>query len=274
MQTAPLTDWSPDNREQHFHQVVSGGWMHIPPQRMSLLLMGLTSQDRPLTREEVSPFVRSAANPDGDLGASCWEDDSTLDEDELADQPAKQADAARYAAHYGLPPMQTLDDMLTLLLAAGVVHQLPDSAGVLRLHPAHPLPRPEEVFPLDEEELAVQRELRRETAYGGDSSKIISLFDPLGERRKEITTSLERLARVIDGHPHDARQAVQLLLDDGDFTANLDIAHVPPHKVFRLRCDWAAFDAHRISIHGLDDRGRIRVTLPADTPSLGAPAGD
>ena len=54
--------------------------------------------------------------------------------------------------------------------------------------------------------------------------RVIDMFDPSTERREEITASLDRSARVIDGHAHDARQAVQLLLHDDDFTANVDIA--------------------------------------------------
>ncbi|MET9535742.1 DUF6042 family protein [Streptomyces sp. NPDC006649] len=77
-------------------------------------------------------------------------------------------------------------------------------------------------------------------------------------------TSLDRLSRVIEGHPHDAREAFRLLLDGKDFEASEKVSTVPGHKVFRLRCDWAAFDAHRIGIHGRDAQGRICVTLPAD----------
>ncbi|MFF2148656.1 DUF6042 family protein [Kitasatospora sp. NPDC058190] len=86
---------------------------------------------------------------------------------------------------------------------------------------------------------------------------------PDGRRLEEVTTSLQRLARVIDGDP-DARQAVLLLLDQGDFTATADIAAIPPHKVFRLQCDWEKFDQSRISIHGVNDNGQIVVTLPED----------
>ncbi|WP_405592263.1 DUF6042 family protein [Streptomyces sp. NBC_01190] len=91
-------------------------------------------------------------------------------------------------------------------------------------------------------------------------------FDPSDERHEEITTSLDHLARAIDGHAHDARRAVQLLLHDKDFSVNVDIATVAPHRVFRLRCDW---DATRIGIHGFTEEGRLSVTLPddADAPS-------
>jgi hypothetical protein len=264
MTTTPLTDWSLENREQHMRQVVRGGWSRIPPQMMSLLLMGLTAEDHPLTREEVQPFIHSTANPDGDLAGSCWDDGSDRDDEELALLRTQQADAVRYATHYGLPPLETLGDILTLLITAGVVHEIPDPAGRMRLHPAQPFPQPQDVFPLDEAELAVQRHLHLDAAYSSDSYRIIDMFDPSNGRREEITTSLDRLARAIDGHAHDARQAVQLLLHDKDFTASVDVATVAPHKVFRLCCDWEKFDATRIGIHGFTEDGRLSVTLPDD----------
>ncbi|MBD0695816.1 DUF6042 family protein [Streptomyces sp. CBMA123] len=210
------------------------------------------------------PFAGNSSNPSGALAHSCWDEGDDLDDDERAALPGHKADTARYAAHYGLPPAETVDDVITLLVAAGVLHEIKDAEGQLRLHPAFPMPAPADVFPLDEEELAVQRKLRMDMAYSGDSFQIINLFEPRGQRREEITTSLERLARVIDGDPHDARQAVLLLLEAGDFTASADVAVVAPHKVFRLRCDWAEFDRGRIGIHGVNEDGQILVTLPED----------
>ncbi|WP_217576266.1 DUF6042 family protein [Streptomyces sp. GbtcB7] len=263
MTTVPLTDWSQDHREQHFHSVVGGGWLRMPPPMLGLLLMGLTSRGKPLTREELRPFVRNSVNPSGDWQASCWEDDEERDAEELADLQEAQATSARYAAHYGLPPLFTLTDMLALMIASGLVYEIPGADGQLRLHPAFPLPGPHKVFPLDGEELAAQESLRRHNAYGGDASRIIALFDPMGARRQEITTSLDRLARVIDGHPHDAREAVRLLLEAQDFTTATDISVIPSHKVFRLRCDWDEFDAHRMHVRR-GREGRIAVTVPAD----------
>ncbi|MBC2868616.1 DUF6042 family protein [Streptomyces mexicanus] len=265
MTTVPLTNWSHEQQELHLRSVVRGGWLRIPPNMTGLLLIGLGCEGRPLTREEARTIVRTWANPRGDWQASCWDQEDKLerDEDDLADLRKQQADAARYAAHYGLPPLRTFTDLLGLLIAAGVVHEIRDARGVPRLHPAFPLPGPHEVFPLDEEELAVQKSLRRDAAYGSDSYRIIDLFAPTGERRNEIITSLDRLARTIEGHSHDAREAVQLLLEAGDFSATEDISCVASHKVFRLHCDWRKFDAQRIGI-GRDDQGRIEVTLPAN----------
>ncbi|MEV0192371.1 DUF6042 family protein [Kitasatospora purpeofusca] len=144
------------------------------------------------------------------------------------------ADATRYAAHYGLPPLETVDDVITLLVTAEVLHEIPDSSGRPRLHPAHPLPFPGDVLPLSAEEERVQRELRMVLVHSDDSFEIIGLFEPDGRRLEEVTTSLQRLARVIDGDPRDACQAVLLLLGEGDFTATEDVTAMAPHKVFRL----------------------------------------
>ncbi|MFJ7493633.1 DUF6042 family protein [Streptomyces sp. NPDC097727] len=266
MKTEPLKDWSEQNRAQHFHEVMRGGWARLRPPALAFLLTGLVTEEAPLTRKDMTQLVRSSSNPDGDLSLSCWEDPSTLDEDERAEVSRQMADAARYAAHYGLPPLRTNDDVITLLVAADVIHEIPGGDGVLRLHPAHPLPAPADVFPLAGEEAAIQRQMRFEAAYEDDSYTIIDLFHPDGDRHSEITTSLERLARAIDGDPHDARQAVRLLLNEGDFTTSLDITDLPPHKVFRLRCDWTHFDATRICFHGMTDEGHMQVTLPTGFP--------
>ncbi|RNG27759.1 DUF6042 family protein [Streptomyces botrytidirepellens] len=264
MQTKPLSNWSEDVLEQCLQDVMQGGWSRMRPYALTFLLVSLTTAEAPPTRQDLAlaPLVHNSSNPGSQLDLSCWEDVSTLHEDERAARPAELAAAARYAAHYGLPPMQTVNDVITLLIAAQVIHEIPDTAGVARLYPAHPVPAPVDVFPLDEEEAAIQRQLRFEAAYEGHSYRIIELFAPEGERRKEITTSLERLARVIDSTPDDARQAVRLLVNGGDFTTTLDITELPPHKVFRLRCDWAQFDDGRIGIHGMTEDGRIEVTLP------------
>ncbi|UXY24040.1 DUF6042 family protein [Streptomyces cynarae] len=262
MRTEPLTDWSQDHREQHFHSVIGGGWLRMPPPMLGLLLAALTGRGKPLTREELRPFVRSSVNSSGDWHASCWGDGDERDRADLTELRAAQAaTSTRYAAHYGLPPLSTLNDMLTLMIAAGLVHEIPDADGQTRLYPAFPLPGPHEVFPLDDKELSAQQVLRRHLAYGGDSSRIIALFDPTGLRHQEITTSLDRLAHVIDEHSHDARQAVLLLLEGPDFTATTDISEIPPHKVFQLRCDWDTFHTHRIR---RGRQGRIAATVPTD----------
>ncbi|MER8103900.1 DUF6042 family protein [Kitasatospora sp. NPDC094016] len=268
-ETVSLMDWPDDEmRGEHLRRAARGGWSRIRPQVTMMLLIGAAMEGAPFTREELGPFVATKTNPTGLLTHSCWDTGDEYDEETAAEAaealPGQIADVTRYAAQYGLPPLETIDDVITLLVAAKVLHEIPDDAGVLRLHPASPLPFPSEVLPLSVEEEQVQRELRMSLIYSEDSFEIIALFEPDGRRIEEVTTSLQRLARVIDGDPHDARQAVLLLLGEGDFTATEDVAAIPAHKVFRLRCDWDKFDRSRISIHGVNDEGQIVVTLPED----------
>ncbi|MEK2495563.1 DUF6042 family protein [Kitasatospora purpeofusca] len=264
-ETASLTDWSDEMRGEHLRRAARGGWSRIRPMAAMMLLIGAVMEGAPFTREELGPFVATTTNPAGALTHSCWDTGDESDEEEAAEAlPGQITDATRYAAHYGLPPLATIDDVITLLVAAEVLHEIPDSAGRLRLHPASPLPFPGDVLPLSAEEELVQRELRMSLVYSDDSFEIIGLFEPDGRRLEEVTTSLQRLARAIDGDPHDARQAVLLLLDQGDFVATADVAAIPPHKVFRLQCDWEKFDRSRISLHGVNDDGPIVVTLPED----------
>ncbi|WP_221773107.1 DUF6042 family protein [Streptomyces sp. WAC 06725] len=84
-----------------------------------------------------------------------------------------------------------------------------------------------------------------------------------GRTPRRDHTSLDRLADVINGSSHGARQALQMLSYIGGFSASDNIAALAPHQAFQLRCDWAVFDAERLSIHGMDDEGRIVAPLPA-----------
>ncbi|GAB2580349.1 hypothetical protein GCM10027168_11490 [Streptomyces capparidis] len=256
--------WTEQDREHYLRQVMRGGWARMRPYSLAFLPLGVGLEENGATREELKRVVRDADNPEGDLQSSCWEDAASLDEDERAQRLAHREAAERYAAHYGRPPLRTHTDVLELLVAAGVLFEVTDEAGVPRLYPKLPPPVPAEVFPLDAEEAAIQRQLRIDSAYERDSSRIIALFEPDGQRRQELVTSLDRLARLIQGDPHDAREALRLLTDAGDFTTSLDIADLPPHKVIRIRCDWDRFDQERIGIHGMTEDGRLSVTLPAE----------
>ncbi|WP_432198226.1 DUF6042 family protein [Streptomyces sp. bgisy027] len=260
----PPKSWTEQDREHYLHQVMRSGWSRMRPYSLLFLLLGVGLAESGATREDLKRGVRSADHPEGDLDASCWDDPDGLDEEERARQPAQIEDAERYAAHYGRPPLRTHADVLELLVAAGVIYEVPDGAGVARLYPRVPAPAPAEVFPLDEEEAAIQRKLRVDSAYEGDSYRIIDLFEPDGKRHEEVVTSLDRLARVIQGDPHDAHEAVRLLTEEGDFTTSTDLTDLPSHKVFRIRCDWDRFDQTRIGIHGMTKDGKLSVTLPSD----------
>nr|WP_281404334.1 DUF6042 family protein [Streptomyces roseirectus] len=240
------------------------GWSRMRPHALLFLLMGAGIAENGATRGDLCRSLGHHENPESALADSCWQDPEDLDEDERAAQPALIAAAERYAARYGRPSLRTHADVLDLLLAAGVIYEVPDAHGTPRFYPRTPAPVPADVFDLTEEEAAIQRRLRIDSAYEADSYRVIDLFEPDGERHEEVVTSLDRLARLIDGDPHDAREAVRLLTEAGDFTTSLDLTGLPSHKVFRIRCDWEHFDRARIGIHGLTEDGRLAVTLPDD----------
>ncbi|MFC7220700.1 DUF6042 family protein [Streptomyces polyrhachis] len=258
-------DWSPEQREEHLQAVMNSGWSRIHPPLLPFLLVVVGLEGSPFTREGLFPFLRRGSDPQDALDASCWDDeDENDDPQEAAALATARAATDGYAAHFGLPPLRTVNDLIDLLVAAGAVQELPDEGGVPHLHPAQPFPVPQDVLPLAEEEAAIQRKLRIEAAYEGDSYRIIDLFDSRGARHSEIRTSLGRLARIIDGNAYDARQALQILLDAGDFTASVDLEGLAEHKVFRVRCDWEEFDSGRIHIHGVNDQGQLVIDMPKD----------
>ncbi|MFE3760562.1 DUF6042 family protein [Streptomyces sp. NPDC059104] len=260
----PPASWTEQDREHYLQQVMRSGWSRMRPHSFLFLLLGVGIAEIGATREELKQGLRTSENPQGNLEASCWEAPDDLDEDEQARQAKLIGTAELYAAHHGRPPLCTHADVLDLLLAAGVVYEVPDAAGATRIFPTVPTPVPADVFPLDEEEAGIQRQLLIDRAYEGSSYRIIELFEPDGSRREEIVTSLDRLARLIEGDPQDAREAIRLLTEVGDFTTTLDIADVPSHRVFRIRCDWDQFDQKRIGIHDVTEEGKLAVTLPGD----------
>ncbi|MFD9458594.1 DUF6042 family protein [Streptomyces sp. NPDC059985] len=262
--STPPASWTEQDREYYLQQVMRSGWSRMRPYSLLFLLLGAGIAENGATREDLKPGLRNSENPQGDLEAPCWEDPDDLDEDEQARQPQLIETAALYAAHYGRPPLRTHADVLDLLLAAGVVYEVPNAVGAPRIFPKVPAPVPADVFPLDEEEAAIQRQMLIDSAYEGPSYRIIELFEPDGLRREEIVTSLDRMARLIEGDPQDAREAIRLLTEVGDFTTTLDVANVPSHKVFRIRCAWEQFDKKRIGIHGMTEDGKLAVTLPSD----------
>ncbi|UXY33238.1 DUF6042 family protein [Streptomyces sp. HUAS TT20] len=260
----PPKNWTEQDREHYLQQVMRSGWTRMRPYSLLFLLLGVGIAERGATPEDLKRGVRNADNPEGNLDASCWEDPEDLDDEERAQHATHVEDAERYAAAYGRPPLRTHTDVLDLLVAAGAIYEVPDGTGVARFYPKVPAPAPADVFPLDEEEAAVQRQLRIDSAYEGDSYRIIELFEPDGKRHEEVVTSLDRLARLIKGDPHDAREAVRLLTEAGDFATSLDLDGLPSHKVFRIRCNWDRFDQARIGIQGMTEDGRLSVTLPSE----------
>jgi Family of unknown function (DUF6042) len=231
------------------------------------------SFDQPPTLDDLSKVIASPSNPEGSWDASAWEEPKPFTAEELASLRAEfghpgeepedpdtanadelarfQKDVARvngWAAAYGLPPVMTCRDTLNLFLVAGVLHKVVED-GAVRFRPAWPFPRVEEVFSLTPEEQAHEDEIRWRHLHEGTAQDIINLFDPNGEHpRDSLTTSLERLGRKLDLDPESIRDGILGLLDEGDFSCNIDITTALAHRVFTLTVDWEEFAATRINL--------------------------
>ncbi len=273
--TRPLQGWDQSHRDALAHAVMGEGWAGHLPTVGTLLLAYVPVCQAPPTEDELAKVITSPANPTGSWDAPAWEVPPTFTAEELAeldrefphwadsDGPqdpdevnaqerahldARRARVDRYAAHYGLAPVRTYRDTLELLVAAGLLHRVLED-GAVRYRPAWPLPLAEEVFPLTAEERAEEDRDRWQHMHYGTGQTIIRLFDPAADDRKDtLTTSLQRLARQLDLDPESVREGILILLDEGDFSINVDIAHAPQHKVFTLRVDWERFAHTRIGI--------------------------
>ena len=249
------------------------GWSRILPVRAIEVLPWL---DEPRTRDELDDILRARLTTDGlGLAATAWEpltewtqraldrlgeeygQEPTPVEHALAEDQqrhdAQVADMARYSEALGVAPVRTMGDLLTFMLAAGVVVVV-DDAGVERLtiNPAAPLPG--EVLPLSDETREREDRIRWEGLHERTAQLIIRQFRPDDEDRLTVvTTSMQRLGRQLGVDIEGARAGLAVLLETGDFTASGEPETVAEHAVFEIRVDWAL------------------IRREADQPSVGPP---
>ncbi|MFF4388526.1 DUF6042 family protein [Streptomyces sp. NPDC001552] len=179
MTSTPLTVWDEPTADAMARDFFSNGWMRALPAAGTTLLVGTVVRMRSVHRDEFDgPLF---AEPGEDVWAQpCWQDPETFDDESLAelnaeypedadeDETAAQANARiqaqhdakvaildGYAAHIGLGPVRTNEDVLRLLVAAGALHL----DGEL-ISPMHPMPGTDDVFPISDEERAALADLR------------------------------------------------------------------------------------------------------------------
>jgi Family of unknown function (DUF6042) len=271
--TKPLEGWDEEQRAKVQGDVFDTGLSRHLPAVGTVLLAAVVSFDQPPTEADLSTVLRSPTRRAGSWEESAWEEPKPFTAEELAQLRARfggsdeepsdpfivnarelahfQEHRARvdsYAAHYGRPPVRTCRDVLELMVAAGILHRVAED-GEVRFRPAWPLPLAEDVFPVTPEERAEDDAIRWRHLHEGTAQDIIRLFKPDDEQpRDRLTTSLERLGRTMNLDPDSVREGIVLLLEHGDFSANIDIARAPRHKVFSLAVDWERFAATRIGI--------------------------
>lgn len=262
-----------------FGEILFGqGWSRWMPHSATILIGTMGLHDQPMTMDEIvadrgfgSPLVE-----DKGWDTEAWEplelhteeslaelreqfrDDDNRTADEINAEEAAQREQWRtrldeLAQDLGVAPLTSMRDLLNYMVACKVVLTSTEG-GITRyaLNPTPPLPT--EVLALTPEEVAEDDHLRWTHMYEGPSYRIIELFEPDGAQYESVKTSLEKLGRKIEKDPETARQAILWLIEQGDFSASIDIEQAEIHRVFQLRVDWDKFFKDRISVRIADQR--------------------
>ncbi|PWR07359.1 hypothetical protein DKT69_34910 [Micromonospora sicca] len=196
-----------------------------------------------------APAWPAAARPTGESG------DEQAYEEELADQQRRIGEYDEVTTSLGIHPVRTAEQVLDLMITLGLIEvEAADEGEALRLAANPPLPT--EVLPLSPEQRAEEDRLRWRSRYGALSQRVLRLFihDASGGlSRVTLPTSLDRLATAIGSDAEDVRHAVQVLIDEGDFSAQrqgapVDAERLVPHQRFDLVVDPSRFYADRISV--------------------------
>jgi hypothetical protein len=161
----------------------------------------------------------------------------------------------RLGAAFGLTSVDTCDDVVVLLTRSGVVESRAHGGWTL----ATPLPLVGESGALSAEEVAVEDRLRWLHEYEPLVQSIIRSF--ISQTRTRWATTLADVARSFDTTVDDAREAVEILVDQGDFS--VEPMPVGPGEEFVLSVDWLIFHERRVAIPRSHGRG--------PRPSDGAP---
>ncbi|GGN38521.1 hypothetical protein GCM10010109_65490 [Actinoplanes campanulatus] len=172
--------------------------------------------------------------------------------DDPADVEAERAEHAELVAQHdamlakaGLAPARTVDDVIGLMIRFGLITVEGEQQ---RLTLATDPPLPTEVLPLSEEEKQREDSLRWRSRFGRLSQRVLRLFlTEQGDLAKtRMTTTVDRIAVTLEADPDAVRQAILVLIDEGDFTverqsASIDIERLAGHQRFDLVVDPVKF---------------------------------
>ncbi|GAB1639587.1 hypothetical protein KRMM14A1259_00100 [Krasilnikovia sp. MM14-A1259] len=197
--------------------------------------------------EELSATLPAAPawhDPTGDIDLTTVDDPAEA----LAEQAEHVERVAQYDAMLvksGLEPARTVDDVIGLMIRFGLVTA---TGNDQRLTLAADPPLPTEILPLSDEERQREDSLRWHSRFGRLSQRVLRLFltEDGDLTQSRITTTADRLAATLDADPDSIRQAILVLIDEGDFTverqgATADIERLAGHQRFDLVVDPAKF---------------------------------
>ncbi|WP_285740054.1 DUF6042 family protein [Kitasatospora phosalacinea] len=248
--SAPI--WSEHDAMRHVQAVTAKGWLRVRPASMGLLLIGSGVSQFAPTRDQLAAYARNGANPRGELSGTCWPPPPG-GEPEAEESSSRRGTVADHAARYGIEVPESVDDLIELMVSAGILVEACDELGTPRLRPRKPLPDLDDIFPLDEEERLTIDSLKSAELYAGKVQLISGMIPSESRRKTGMSTSISQLSEAI-GETHDGtRRALLLLLEDGDVFSSVDISKVAVRTVFHLHRDWSMFHQKRIGLTRLDE---------------------
>lgn len=236
------------------HDVLESGWMRMLPDS-AIDIFGaaatLGAEDRAGELEDGLP----ARWGEKRLEAPAW---SPLSPDDLEDpetirlRKKHETVVARAAAHVGVSPPLTMAELAELMRRLGLIRR--EGVGLsAHWQISRPLPLPEECFPLTDEERSHEDRIRWQELHYRNAQTLIRHF--VDAEITTMSTSLKNVGERLETTPQGAREAVLVLLDEGDFLADVDVARVSESEIFELTVDWDKFEQTRIG---------VRLALPDD----------
>ncbi|POH66022.1 MULTISPECIES: DUF6042 family protein [Cryobacterium] len=251
---------------------VQSGWQRFLPSS-SIAVLSYLATEGAASPTEIDEELRGNVDTAEGLTSDVWEPPLEFADEELrpldensegiplvSDGPRRsaevvnaQAQATRiqeiaelevFSSHLGLAAIRTLADLLDFMTAAQVT-VLAD--GQYSINPAAPLP--EEVLPLTEPRRETEAQLRWNQLHQEMSQQTISLFKPEQPYSvNSLSTTINELAQKLGADPQSIREALVILIDEGDFTITRDPLRAAADDPFNVNVNWEAFYVSRLPV--------------------------
>jgi hypothetical protein len=182
------------------------------------------------------------------------------DPEEVASLQLREAQFEAAVQVLGRPVPTTTRELAILLADLGVFERQNAGSATERWRMPVDIPTPGEVLPLPKDVIDREDGIRWRSIHGPNASKVIRhVIDTLGQPDK-VNATLEELASALEMTVPDCREALAILLSDGDFTL-VDRADgtpaapelVSPTAPLTLHIDWELFSENRIQIGWAED---------------------
>ncbi|MFI8916477.1 DUF6042 family protein [Streptomyces sp. NPDC053513] len=248
----------------------ASGWPSYLPQHQSMALSMLfgTASVRQLrgTVDEVLAQIFEEGEYGAFFGKASdsldspvlWMDSDELDYAETEAEKAQlRVEAEEHQARCegllrtaGIPVPTTIRELADTMIALGIASR---QDGVWSM--PDPLPGPETVLPLSDEERARIANSRRIWEGGPAEQALIDYLEKTLNHPEEVFTSVDRLAKAINFSEDDVRHALGRLFREGEARfergaerAQTLLEDLKDHERFHLVLDWQHFNEHRITI--------------------------